>query len=105
MKKFMEALEEQQEFEKKQKKLHDKHEITDENIVVVEKNNMIKFSVRSIASAIRLIAVFIMLFLAVTGLICIIYPETRKPLQGIYRDALSQISILTGNGNTVNLTD
>lgn len=92
MKKFMEALEEKQEFEKKQKKLHEKHSIKDENVVVVEKSNMIKFSLKGIATIIRLTATCIITVLAIIGLTCIIYPETRRPLKIILGQTFNQIN-------------
>ena len=96
MKKFMEALEELQEQEKKQERLHEKHDITDANVIIVEKNNMIKFSVRSIATIVRLLATCVILVLAAVGMLCIIYPETRQPLAGICEQLIGQLRTLLG---------
>ena len=97
MKKFMEALEEQQEQDKKQQKLHEKHNIADGNVVVVEKSNMIKFSLRGLSAIIRLVATCIIIILAIIGLMCIVYPETRRPLINIFGQTFNQLNNLTGS--------
>mgnify|MGYP002627545407 CR=1 FL=1 len=97
MKKFMEALEEQQEQDKKQQKLHEKHNIADGNVVVVEKSNMIKFSLRGLSAIIRLVATCIIIILAIIGLTCIVYPETRRPLINIFGQTFNQLNNLTGS--------
>ena len=94
MKQFMEALEEQEKQERKQQKLRDKHAIEDENVIVVEKNNMIKFSIRSIATLTRLIATGILLCLATIGLMSLVYPETRNQLIVIAKQIMNQLKIL-----------
>ena len=96
MKKFMEAIEEQQEQERIQQRLHEKHDVLDENVIIVEKSNMLKFSVKSIAAILRLVATCIILFLATVGLLCIIYPETRQPLIKICEQLLEQLRMLLG---------
>lgn len=91
MKKFIEAYEEDEAFHKKQNHLHKKHMIEDENIVVVEKNNIIKFSITSMVGLIRFVASVVLVILASIGLLCIIFDETRLPLINLLNDIVTQI--------------
>ncbi|MBD8974024.1 MAG: hypothetical protein EGQ63_09335 [Clostridiales bacterium] len=77
-KQFLAAYEDQQEKEKQQQKLHSKHKIKDENVVVVEKSNLIAFSVKSIVAFVHMAAGIAILILAAIGLLCLVYPDTRK---------------------------
>ncbi len=94
MKRFMEALEEEEERKKEQERLHAKHKITDENVVVVEKNNVITFSIKSIGAVMRIGSTLILLVLAATGLLCIIYPETRQALLRVMEQLAGQVNQL-----------
>lgn len=53
-----------------------KHRIS-EDIVVVEKDNMIKFMVHMVGSLIRVVATICLLILATIGLFTLMYPEIR----------------------------
>lgn len=77
-KQFLAAIEEEVAEQQKQEELHTKHNIQDKEVIVVEKSNMIKFSVRSIVALVRLCATILLLFLAAVGLLCLIFPETRE---------------------------
>lgn len=90
-KRFLEAYEESREEQVEQRKLHEKHKIADENIVVVEKNNMIKFSVRSAAALVRMAASILLLILAAIGLLCLIYPDTRTEFMQIANHLYIQV--------------
>ena len=61
MKKFLEAYEEETARQQKQQRLHTKHNIEDDNVVVVEKSNMLKFSVKSLGILLRFSATVILL--------------------------------------------
>ncbi len=91
MKKFMEAYEEDEHRQKQQERLHKKHSIADESIVVVEKSNMIKFSINSFVKLIQFMATVLLVILAVIGLICIIFEETRVPLMDLINQIVNQI--------------
>lgn len=93
MKKFIEAYEEDEAFHKKQNHLHKKHMIEDENIVVVEKNNIIKFSITSMVGLLRFTASVVLVILASIGLLCIIFEETRLPLINLLNDIVTQIRV------------
>ena len=65
--------------EEKQKKLREKYE-TPEDVLIVEKDNTVKFFVRTTGGIIKLITGIIIFILAVIGLTAIIYPDTRNEL-------------------------
>lgn len=92
MKKFLEAYEEEEAKQQEQKKLHIKHDIKDESIVIVEKSNLFQFSVRSIGNIIRMGTTVLLLCLAAIGLLCIIYPETRHPLEDVAAQIFNQLT-------------
>ena len=63
--------------EEKQKKLREKYE-TPEDVLIVEKDNTVKFFVRTTGNVIKLVVGIIIFILAVIGLTAIVYPETRN---------------------------
>ena len=65
--------------EEKQKKLREKYE-TPEDVLIVEKDNTVKFFVRTTGNVIKLVVGIIIFILAVIGLTAIISPETRNEL-------------------------
>lgn len=90
-KQFLEAIEEEAAEQQRQDDLHVKHNIQDKNVIVVEKSNMIKFSVRSIVALVRLSATILLLVLATVGLLCLIYPETRHAFLEIMKQIINQL--------------
>lgn len=92
MKKFIEAYEEEEAKKQEQKRLHTKHDIEDENVIIVEKSNMVKFSVKSLGVVLRSSATIILLCLAAIGLLCIVYPETRRPFQEVVAQIFNQLT-------------
>lgn len=83
--------------EAEQKRLHEKHNITDEHTLVVEKDNTFKFTVRMLGRVIRFIATVLLLSLATIGIISLIYPDVRAELlqvfMAIYEQARDMIGI------------
>ncbi len=77
-------------FEKEQSQLHRKHNIKDDNVIVVEKTNMTKFTIKMAVRFIKLIATIFLLILAVIGLTTLIYPETREAFTGIFMQTVEQ---------------
>ena len=73
-----------------QEKLREKHNIEDENMVVVEKSNMAKFSVNTFIRLIKFFAAVIIVCLAVIGLTALVFPETREALLAIFHLAAEQ---------------
>ena len=83
---------EQQAFQESQEKLKRQHNVTaDKKIVVVEKSNMAKFTVKTITALVKALASAVLLCLAVVGLAALIYPSTRADLLVIAQDLLKQI--------------
>ena len=84
----------QQEQEKKQNELKSKHHIDDPNVVVVEKNNMAKFTIKTLISVLRTTANILLVLLAIIGVLALIYPETRAGLLEIWKDTVNNLSHL-----------
>ena len=76
-------------------RIRKKYKITDENVVVVEKNNIFKFIVRIVLLTVKTAAWILLILLAAIGIICLIYPETRSALfevlTGIGKEASEMI--------------
>lgn len=65
--------------------MHEKYHIQDENKIIVEKNNMFKFFIKSLASVIRIACWIILIMLAAIGLMALIHPDMRAILvQNMY---------------------
>ena len=80
-------------FQEKQSELKEKYDIADEEIVVVEKSNTLKFLIRSLASLIRITATIVLITLAFIGLVAIVYPEPRNELLQIWEMILGQLKM------------
>lgn len=93
---LMKKYKEDTAFEETQKELKEKHHIEDKNVVVVEKNNMAKFSIKTLGTLIRLFATIIILALAAVGLTALLYPESREALLSIFQLAADQTSEMIG---------
>lgn len=82
--------------EKEQKRLHEKHGISDPDTVVVEKANMTKFLIRCIGRGIRVAATIIVFVLAAIGLMTILYPAIRAEFLTVFNEILYQVRTMTG---------
>lgn len=74
----------------RQRVLHEKHNISEE-ILIVEKSNIFKFLVRVLIGGLKLCATISIICLASVGLIGLIYPETREAYVAIYEQIMSQL--------------
>ena len=74
---YIENLKKEESFYKEQDRLHNKHSDIDENKVIVEKSNTIKFVLSFLRASIKTIATIILVSLATIGIITLIYPEIR----------------------------
>lgn len=92
---LMQQLEEERIFEEEQAAVKKKHNIEDKNVMVVEKDNTYKFTVRVISKIIQSVAMACILLLAALGLIALIYPEPREEmfiiLNRIFNETLGMI--------------
>ena len=61
-------------------RIKEKHRITDENVVVVEKANTLRFIIRITVLLLKTAAWITLIILAAVGILCLIYPETRTEL-------------------------
>ena len=66
--------------EAQENRIKQKHHITDENVVVVEKSNTLKFIIRVLVLFLKTAAWIILIILAAVGILCLIYPETITEL-------------------------
>ena len=76
---FVSKIEEKKIFEEKQNDLKEKYNINAQDVIIVEKNNVIKFFVKVMISFIKTVATISILVLAAIGLLTVVYPEVRNP--------------------------
>lgn len=89
---LLKEFEEEEAFREEQEKLKAKHDIEDENVVVVEKTNFAKFSVTTLIQLIKLIATILILALAAIGFTALLYPECRMALFSIFNATANQVN-------------
>lgn len=83
-----------QEAAAQQQRIRQKYNVdVPDSVIVVEKNNMVKFAVRMAIAAIKLIAAICLVILAFVGLISLIYPITRHDLIMIFQSIQNQLQI------------
>lgn len=87
---FVTEVKEQKRIQEEQKRLKQKYNVEDENVKIVEKSNMFKFTVRTIGKLLKVIINIILYVLAFLGSISIIYPESRAVLIVILNDVINQ---------------
>lgn len=76
--------------EEKQQELKKKHNISDENILIVEKPSLVKFLIKLAIRTIKSVAAIIILCLAVIGLLGLIYPAPRLELYKLFSEIIDQ---------------
>lgn len=84
------AVEERKKLQEEQNKLKEKHGIKEENVIVVEKTNMLKFLIRSLGTVIRVSATILLLMLAAVGLFTLAYVDIRTPFLTTLHEVLQQ---------------
>lgn len=93
---LVKSVREEKKKQQEQEALHKKHKIQDDGIVVVEKSNMVKFTVRTMTRLVRLAAVILLFALATVGLFALVYPDIRGEFLGQLHSTLGDIQRLTG---------
>ena len=78
-KQLVAEIEKEKEQEIRQKKLHEKYHVP-EDIMIVEKDNTVKFFVRTTGSVIKVITGIVIFILAVIGIAALIFPGSRAEL-------------------------
>lgn len=87
-------IKEEIKFEKEQEDLKEKYNLdTSKDVVVVEKSNVYKFTVKMLITLIKSIATIFILILASIGIITLIYPESRDAYTNVMNDILQQLSV------------
>lgn len=79
-KKLVQDIRNEQETAIRQETLRKQHGIQDEHVIIVEKSNMVKFTVRQITAIIKFVTTALLLTLAAIGLLSLIYPNIRSEL-------------------------
>lgn len=90
-KKLVQDIKQEKENAIKQESLRRQHGIQDKDIIIVEKNNIFKFTVQQMIALIKFIATILILALACIGVLSLIYPNIRNELFTVfiqYYDAL-----------------
>lgn len=88
---LVKEVKEEEAFNSKQSKLKEKYNVADKDVIVVEKNNLIKFFVKTIGVIIRILLWIIFLSLASVGIIALVYPVPRKEVVNVFFEALMQL--------------
>lgn len=78
---------------KEQERLKEKYNIG-QDVVVVEKSNTYKFTVKMLVNLIRTILTVILLVLAVIGLISLLYPAVRNQLLIVLSDVYNELKMM-----------
>lgn len=69
--------------EAEQKQLREKHGIQDNNTLIVEKNNLLKFCIRCFTKIVKIFVTAGIFLLASVGLMSLIYPDVREELMKV----------------------
>lgn len=87
-------IKQEQSVAKQQEGLRRKYNLdTPENVVIVEKTNAYKFTLKAIQGIIKTAATVCLLLLATIGLMVLIYPSTREAFWNVIREVLQELSI------------
>lgn len=68
----------------------------EEQVVIIEKNNMVKVLLKAFGSLIYTTVSAILLFLAFVGLVSLVYPEPREAVIAVLREGIQQILEMLG---------
>lgn len=91
---IMDDILKEKEEQQKQEDLRKKYQVDGKEVVIVEKNNMVKFFLRVLDGIIRIAATIIILLLAAIGLLTLLYPEIRVELLTVLQEIYRQIKIM-----------
>lgn len=87
-------VKEEMKFEKRQDELRGKYNLDVPNdVIVVEKANVYKFTVSALAAMIRKAAAICILILAAIGLMTLLYPDVRNAFMKVLSELLSQLYV------------
>lgn len=89
---LVQEVKQKQNDEEKQRKLREKHFI-DDNVIVVEKSNTMKFTVKTMGSILKIFAGSILIVLASVGTCTLLYPTLRIEFIAIVQEFMMQLGI------------
>ena len=90
---IVEDIKKEQIFEESQQQLKDKYKMTGEKVVIVEKNNFLKYLVKYNVSFVKLVVTIAILILATLGVLTLVYPNSRHELLLVLEDIYAQMQI------------
>lgn len=85
------GIKKSQDFQLQQSDLKDKYNVQEENVLIVEKSNMVKFLICQFIHLFHFIFQIALFLLALTGLVAVIYPVTRAALWQTLCDIYNQL--------------
>lgn len=88
---LQQKADEEKEYEKKQEKLKNRFGIQGRDVVVVEKTNTFKFTVKTLISLVILARNIILVALALVGILALCYPAPRAEVMVILEQAWNEI--------------
>lgn len=87
-------IKEEIKFEKEQEDLKGKYNLdVPKDVVIVEKSNVYKFTVKMLVMFVKSMATICLLVLASVGIITLIYPESRVAYTNVMSEILQQLSV------------
>ena len=74
---FIREFNENRRQELEETKIRQRHNISDEKVVVIEKSDTVTFLFKVLLNGIKTAAWITLIILAAVGIMCLVYPETR----------------------------
>lgn len=93
-KNLVEEIKKEKQFQHEQERLHEKYNIKEAEVLVVEKSNLYKFTIRSIGNVIRIAATLLLLLLAAIGLMTLVYPQIRGEWMNAMHEIYEQLQLM-----------
>lgn len=87
-------IKKQKQFEKEQQDLHRKYDQIGQETVIIEKNNMVKFFVRTCIGIVKAMCAILLLLLAAIGLMTLVYPEIRSEFLFTVQKIFNEIQLM-----------
>lgn len=88
-------IKKENELENRQKKLHKKYHVP-EDVMIIEKDNTIKFFVRTTGNIVKVTAGIVIFLFAVIGVAAIIFPGSREELIHQATVTLNELKMFLG---------
>lgn len=77
--------------EQEQQRLKNKHKIENQDVIIVEKNNFFKFSIKLIILIIKTMFCITLFCMATIGIFTLIYPELRQSFISILIEIINSV--------------